>query len=144
MLTQSRERKAEVGAAFVAEGDVDADEGAAGGTEFGARLSFAAAEETAQRSFPAIDAPLPTIGKRQDSSLRAVESVPIIPKSRRRSYSEAGKRTGGAEMDKFEEIGRRLDEELTRLRKYVDEEIAPEAERKTAIFLREVSEKLTD
>lgn len=46
-------------------------------------------------------------------------------------------------MDKFEEIGRRIDEEFTRLCKFVDEEIAPETERRTAIFLREVSEKLT-
>ena len=45
-------------------------------------------------------------------------------------------------MDKFEEIGRRLDEELTRLRHYVEEEVAPETERRTAQFLREVSEKL--
>ncbi|HXX14289.1 MAG TPA: hypothetical protein VEJ47_05250 [Candidatus Eremiobacteraceae bacterium] len=47
-------------------------------------------------------------------------------------------------MDKFEEIGRRLDEELTRLRKYVEEEVAPETERRTAQFLREVSEKLAE
>ena len=47
-------------------------------------------------------------------------------------------------MDKFEEIGRRLDAELTRLRKYVEEEVAPETERRTAVFLREVSEKLTE
>jgi hypothetical protein len=46
-------------------------------------------------------------------------------------------------MDKFEEIGRRLDEELTRLRQYVENEVAPETERRTAQFLREVSEKLT-
>jgi hypothetical protein len=46
-------------------------------------------------------------------------------------------------MDKFEEIGRRLDEELTRLRNYVENEVAPETERRTAQFLREVSEKLT-
>jgi len=44
-------------------------------------------------------------------------------------------------MDKFEEIGRRLDEELTRL---VEEEVAPETERRTAQFLREVSEKLAE
>ena len=31
-------------------------------------------------------------------------------------------------MDKFEELGRRLDAELTRLRKYVEEEVAPETE----------------
>ncbi len=47
-------------------------------------------------------------------------------------------------MDKFEEIGRRLDEELTRLRRYIEEEVAPETERRTAQFLREVSEKLTE
>jgi hypothetical protein len=28
-------------------------------------------------------------------------------------------------MDKFEEIGQRLDKELARLRKYVEEEVAP-------------------
>jgi hypothetical protein len=47
-------------------------------------------------------------------------------------------------MDKFEEIGRRLDDELTRLRRYVEEEVAPETERRTAEFLREVSVKLTE
>jgi hypothetical protein len=47
-------------------------------------------------------------------------------------------------MDKFEELGRRLDAELTRLRKYVEEEVAPETEKRTAQFLREVSEKLAE
>jgi hypothetical protein len=47
-------------------------------------------------------------------------------------------------MDKFEELGRRLDSELTRLRKYVEEEVAPETEKRTAQFLREVSEKLAE
>jgi hypothetical protein len=47
-------------------------------------------------------------------------------------------------MDKFDEIRRYLDEGLTRLRKFVEEEVAPETEKHTAIFLREVSEKLTD
>ena len=49
----------------------------------------------------------------------------------------------GTTMDKFEEFGRRIDEELTRLRRYIDEEVAPETEKRTAQFLREVSEKLT-
>jgi hypothetical protein len=49
----------------------------------------------------------------------------------------------GALMDKFEEIGQRLDQELTRLRHYVEEEVAPGTERRTARFLREVSELLT-
>lgn len=47
-------------------------------------------------------------------------------------------------MDKFEEFGRRMDEELTRLRKYLEEEVAPETERRTAEFLREVSQKLNE
>jgi hypothetical protein len=47
-------------------------------------------------------------------------------------------------MDKFEEIGHRLDEELTRLRRFVEEEVAPETERRTAQFLREVSQKLAE
>lgn len=47
-------------------------------------------------------------------------------------------------MDKFEEMGRKLDEELGRLRRFVEEDLAPETEKRTAQFLREVSEKLTD
>ena len=47
-------------------------------------------------------------------------------------------------MDKFEEIGRRIDDEIARLRKYVDEEVAPETERRTATFLRDVSGKLSE
>jgi hypothetical protein len=47
-------------------------------------------------------------------------------------------------MDKFQEIGQRLDEELKRLQKFVEEEVAPETEKRTAVFLREVSEKLTE
>jgi len=71
------------------------------------------------------------------SSLHPEFRVPIIPETRllfRRKDT----------MDKFEEIGRRLDEELTRLRKYVEDEVAPETERRTAQFLREVSEKLAE
>ncbi len=47
-------------------------------------------------------------------------------------------------MDKFEEFGRRIDEELNRLRKYLEEEVAPETEKRTAQFLREASEKLAE
>ena len=47
-------------------------------------------------------------------------------------------------MDKFEEMGRKLDEELGRLRRFVEEDLAPKTEERTAQFLREVSEKLTD
>jgi hypothetical protein len=47
-------------------------------------------------------------------------------------------------MDKFEEFGKRLDEELKRVRRFVEEEVAPETERRTADFLREVSAKLSE
>ena len=47
-------------------------------------------------------------------------------------------------MDKFEEFGKRIDDELQRLRHFIEDEVAPETERRGAIFLREVSEKLSD
>ena len=47
-------------------------------------------------------------------------------------------------MDKFEEIGRRLDQELKRLRAYLEEDVAPTTEKRTAQFLREVSDKLSE
>src|SRR5208282_1768985 len=56
-------------------------------------------------------------------------------------YRERG--AMGTTMDKFEEFGRRIDEELTRLRTYIDKEVAPETEKRTATFLREVSEKFS-
>jgi hypothetical protein len=37
-----------------------------------------------------------------------------------------------------------LEEELARLRKFVDEEVAPATERRTAQVLREASEKLSE
>jgi hypothetical protein len=47
-------------------------------------------------------------------------------------------------MDKFEEIGARLDQEVARLRRYVEEEVAPGTEKRTARFLREVSDLIND
>src|SRR5271169_6155969 len=47
-------------------------------------------------------------------------------------------------VDKFEEIGRRLDEEVTRLFQYIEEEVAPETERSTASFLPTVLAKLAE
>jgi len=44
----------------------------------------------------------------------------------------------------FEDIGKRVDEELTRLKSFVKEDIAPETEKRMTQFLREVSEKLTE
>ncbi|HUL33006.1 MAG TPA: hypothetical protein VL128_03930 [Candidatus Eisenbacteria bacterium] len=47
-------------------------------------------------------------------------------------------------MDNFEEFGKRIDEEITRLRKYLEKEIAPATEKRTAQVLREASEKLSE
>jgi hypothetical protein len=47
-------------------------------------------------------------------------------------------------INNFEEFGRRVDEELKRVKSFVKEEVAPETEKRTAQFLREVSEKLTE
>jgi hypothetical protein len=68
----------------------------------------------------------------------------IIPESRR-SSSERKENFGAPKtMDKFEEIGRRIDDELNRLRRYIDEQVAPETERRGADFLREISAKLNE
>ena len=47
-------------------------------------------------------------------------------------------------MDGFEDFGRRMDEELAKLRRFIEDEVAPETEKRTAKFLREVSDKLTE
>ena len=44
----------------------------------------------------------------------------------------------------FEDFGKRVDEELARLRAFVKEDVAPETEKRTAQFLREASEKLQE
>lgn len=44
----------------------------------------------------------------------------------------------------FEDFGKRIDEELARIRRYVETEIAPESERRGAQFLRDVSDKLSE
>ena len=43
-----------------------------------------------------------------------------------------------------EEFGKRVDEELARVKAFVKDEVAPETEKRTAQFLREVSGKLTE
>src|SRR5713226_8545800 len=77
------ERKSQARAAFVAARCVDSHERAAGGTNFRARLLLLAAEKSAHRGLPFFHSPLPPVGKRQFSSLRPANSVPIIPKSPR-------------------------------------------------------------
>jgi hypothetical protein len=47
-------------------------------------------------------------------------------------------------INNFEEFGKRVDEELKRVKSFVKEDIAPETEKRTAQFLREVSEKLSE
>jgi C4-type Zn-finger protein len=44
----------------------------------------------------------------------------------------------------FEGFGKRVDEELERVRSFVKEEVAPETEKRTAEFLREISEKFNE
>lgn len=47
-------------------------------------------------------------------------------------------------MKNLEDFGKRVDEELARLKTFMKEDVAPETERRTAQFLREVSEKLSE
>ena len=47
-------------------------------------------------------------------------------------------------MDTFEQFGRKVGEELDRLRRYLEEEVGPETERRAADVLRKVSSKLSD
>ena len=44
----------------------------------------------------------------------------------------------------FEDFGKRVDEELARVKAFVTEDAAPETEKRTAQFLREVSEKFAE
>ena len=43
---------------------------------------------------------------------------------------------------KFENVGRSLDSEIEKLRKYIDEEVRPETRKETADFLRRDAERL--
>ena len=47
-------------------------------------------------------------------------------------------------INNFEDFGKRVDEELARVKSFVKQEVAPETEKRTAQFLREVSEKITE
>jgi hypothetical protein len=44
----------------------------------------------------------------------------------------------------FEDFGKRVDEELARVKNFVKEDVAPETKKRAAQFLREVSEKLAE
>ena len=47
-------------------------------------------------------------------------------------------------INNFEEFGKRVDEELKRVKTFVKEDVAPETEKRTSQFLREVSEKIAE
>jgi len=47
-------------------------------------------------------------------------------------------------INNFETFGRHVDEELKRVKDFVKEDVTPETEKRTAQFLREVSEKLNE
>jgi hypothetical protein len=123
---------------------VNAHQCSARGADFGPGRLIAPTKQPTHGVSPAFYPHLPLIGKRQFSSLRPAHRVPIIPKSANLSDFANEVEVKGRNMDKFEEIGQRLDKELARLRKYVEEEVAPGTEKRTARFLREVSELLTD
>ena len=47
-------------------------------------------------------------------------------------------------INSCEDFGKRVDEELNRVKSFVKDDVAPETEKRTAQFLREVSEKRTE
>lgn len=47
-------------------------------------------------------------------------------------------------MDIFEQFGRKVDEEIARLHRYLEKDLAPDAERHAAEILRSVSGKLSE
>jgi hypothetical protein len=64
-------------------------------------------------------------------------------------FEEFGKRIDDEvarlkQMKNFEDFGKRVDEELARLKTFVKDDVAPETEKRTAEFLREVSEKFAE
>lgn len=64
-------------------------------------------------------------------------------------FEEFGKRidaefTRLKNIKSFEDFGKRVDEKLARVKNFVKEDVAPETEKRTAQFLREVSEKLAE
>jgi C4-type Zn-finger protein len=64
-------------------------------------------------------------------------------------FEEVGKRIDEEvrrlkRISNFEEFGKRVDEELGRVKSFVKDEVAPETEKRTAQFLREVSEKIAE
>ena len=47
-------------------------------------------------------------------------------------------------MASFEDFGRQIDEDIERLRKYINEEFRPGAERKSVEWLRKAADKLSE
>src|SRR5215470_3141956 len=92
------------------------------------------------------------------SSLRPVLRVPIILETCSASengwksmsrFKDFGKRIDEEvskirSIDSFEDFGKQVDEKLANIKQFVSEDVAPETEKRTAQFLREVSEKLSE
>ena len=47
-------------------------------------------------------------------------------------------------MASFEQIGRQIDREIEKLRRYLEKEVTPTARRKAAVALRKAAERLAD
>ena len=47
-------------------------------------------------------------------------------------------------IDSFEDFGKQVDEKVASVKQFVEEDVAPETEKRTAQFLREASEKLAE
>src|SRR5579859_8105494 len=65
------------------------------------------------------------------------------------SFEEFGKRIDEEfsrlkRINNFETFGKHVDEELKRVKTFVKDDVTPETEKRTAQFLREVSEKLSE
>ena len=76
--------------------------------------------------------------------MKTISFVPLYREKALFLLCSSSYRTVETEMDRFEEFGRRIDEELARLRQYLEQEVAPETERRTASFLREAAKKLEE
>ena len=76
--------------------------------------------------------------------MKTISFVPLYREKALFLLFSSSYRTVETEMDRFEEFGRRIDEELARLRQYLEQEVAPETERRTASFLREAARKLEE
>lgn len=75
--------------------------------------------------------------------MQATWGLPIIPKNRGATpSSERRERREGCNVSNFEEIGRKIDEEVKRLRELAEQKISPKTRLSAAKSLRRASEAL--